>query len=131
MSRTILGSVVSNGLVDLGVCQRRVPAALHAAIQGVLKGFIFVSPYLASKVLNSRHSGNSDQSETIQLQTQYRETLCFLAEGKTAKEIEVHLHLTPKTIEYQKYHIILKLNIQTSARSSLMRSRTALLQSNS
>ena len=29
--------------------------------------------------------------------------------------IALHLHLTPKTIEYHKYQIILKLNVQTCA----------------
>ena len=97
------------------VLKHASPAALLAAIQDVLKGFIHVSPYLASKVISSRQLVDSDQSATIQLQPQHREILRLLAEGKTAKEIAVHLHLTAKTIEYHKYQIMLKLNVQTSA----------------
>lgn len=100
------------------VLKHSSPTALHAAIQEVLKGFFYMSPYLASKVPSSRHLGNSDQSEKTQLQTQHCEILGLLAEGKTAKEIAVHLHLISNTFEYHKYHIMLKLNIQTNARSS-------------
>ncbi len=59
--------------------------------------------------------GDSDQSATIQLQPRQREIFRLLAEGKTAKEIAAHLHLTPKTIEYHKYQIMRKLNVQTGA----------------
>jgi len=97
------------------VLKHASPAALLAAIQDVLKGFIHVSPYLASKVMSSRQLGDSDQSATIQLQPQHREILKLLTEGKTAKEIAVLLHLTAKTIEYHKYQIMQKLNVQTSA----------------
>ena len=97
------------------VLKQASPAALLAAIRDVLKGFTHVSPSLASRVLSSRHLGDSNQSTTIQLQPRQRELLRLLAEGKTAKEIAAHLHLTRKTIEYHKYQIMLKLNVQTSA----------------
>ena len=97
------------------VLKQASPAALLAAIQDVLKGFVYVSPYLARKLLSSRQLGDSDQSATIQLQPQHREILSLLADGKTAKEIALHLHLTAKTIEYHKYQIMLKLNVQSSA----------------
>ena len=108
-----------NTAMDAGVrgyiLKQASPAALLAAIRDVLKGFTHVSPSLASKVLRSRHSGDSNQSATIQLQPQHREILRLLAEGKTAKEIAAHLHLKRKTVEYHKYQIMLKLNVQTSA----------------
>ena len=97
------------------VLKQASPAALLAAIQDVLKGFTYVSPSLANKVLRSRQSGDSNQSATVQLPPQQREILRLLAEGKTAKEVAVQLHLAAKTIEYHKYQIMLKLNVQTSA----------------
>ena len=97
------------------VLKHASPAALITAIKEVLKGFIYVSPSLASKVLNSRYLNDSDHSATIQLQPQQREILSLLAEGKTSKEIAAHLHRTAKTIEYHKYQIMKKLKVQTSA----------------
>ena len=108
-----------NAAMDAGVrgyvLKQASPAALLGAIQEVLKGFKYVSPDLASKVLSSKRSGDAGQSATTQLQPQHREILRLLADGKTAKEIAAHLHLTAKTIEYHKYQIMLKLNVQTSA----------------
>ncbi len=34
--------------------------------------------------------------------------------AETVIEIAAHLHITPKTIEYHKYQIMLRLNLQTS-----------------
>ena len=95
--------------------QQAAPDVLLTAVREVLKGFIYVPPNLASKVLNSRKLDDSKQSTTIQLQPQHREILRLLAEGLTAKEIAVNLNLSAKTIEYHKYQIMLKLNVQSSA----------------
>ncbi len=97
------------------VLKQAAPAELLAAIRDVLKGSVYVSPSLASQVLYSRRKGDPNQPSTIRLQPRQREILRLLAEGKTAKEIAAHLHLTPKTIEYHKSRIMLKLNVQTSA----------------
>ena len=97
------------------VLKQAEPSELLAAIKEVLKGSVYVSPSLASKVLFSRRKGDSNQPPTIRLQPRQREILRLLAEGKTAKEIAANLHLTAKTIEYHKYQIMLKLNVQTSA----------------
>ncbi len=97
------------------VLKQAAPAELQAAIKEVLKGSVYVSPSLASRVLYSRRKGNSNQPPTIRLQPQQREILRLLAEGKTAKEIAAHLHLTRKTIEYHKSRIMVQLNVKTSA----------------
>ena len=97
------------------VLKQAEPRELLAAIKEVLKGSVYVSPSLASKVLSSRRMGGSNQPPASRLQPQQREILRLLAEGKTAKEIAVHLHLTAKTVEYHKSRIMLKLNVQTSA----------------
>ncbi|MCH6558690.1 MAG: response regulator transcription factor [Nitrospirae bacterium] len=97
------------------VLKQAAPSELLAAIKEVLKGSVYVSPSLASQVLYSRRKGDSNQPPTIRLQPRQREILRLLAEGKTAKEIAAHLHLTRKTIEYHKSRIMLQLNVQTSA----------------
>ncbi len=97
------------------VLKQAEPRELLAAIKQVLKGSVYVSPSLAGKVLSSRRMGGSNQPPTSRLQPRQREILRLLAEGKTAKEIAAHLHLTPKTIEYHKYQIMLKLHVKTSA----------------
>ncbi len=97
------------------VLKQAAPAELLAAIKEVLKGYVYVSPSLASRVLFARRKGDSNQPPTIRLQPQQREILRLLAEGKTAKEIAAHLHLTRKTIEYHKSRIMLQLNVNTSA----------------
>ncbi len=97
------------------VLKQAEPSELLAAIKEVLKGYVYVSPSLASRVLFARRNGDSNQPPTIRLQPQQREILRLLAEGKTAKEIAAHLHLTRKTIEYHKSRIMLQLNVNTSA----------------
>ena len=88
------------------VLKQAEPSELLAAIEEVLKGSIYVSPSLARQVLYSRRKGDASQSPTVRLQPQQREILRLLAEGKTAKEIAAHLHLTSKTIENHKYQIM-------------------------
>ena len=97
------------------ILKQAEPRELLVAIKEVLKGSVYVSPTLASKILSSRRMGDSNQPPTSRLQPRQREILRLLVEGKTAKEIAAHLHLTPKTIEYHKSRIMLKLNVQTSA----------------
>ena len=97
------------------VLKQAEPRELLAAIKEVLKGSVYVSPSLASKILSSRRMGGSNQPPTSRLQPQQREILRLLAEGKTAKEIAAHLHLTRKTIEYHKSRIMVQLNVKTSA----------------
>ncbi len=97
------------------VLKQAEPRELLAAIKEVLKGSVYLSPSLASQMLIARRTGDSNQPPTIRLQPRQRDILRLLAEGKTAKEIAAHLHLTRKTIEYHKSRIMLQLNVNTSA----------------
>ncbi len=97
------------------VLKQSEPQELLVAIKEVLKGFVYLAPALASQVLLARRYVDMDQPTASQLQPQEREILRLMSEGKTHKEIAVHLHLAKKTIEYHKYQIMRKLNVQTSA----------------
>jgi DNA-binding NarL/FixJ family response regulator len=90
---------------------------LLEAIQTVRKGEIYLSHRITGVVVDDyvkRLSGEY-QMEAPDLSPREREVLQLLAEGKSTKEIALHLHVSAKTVESNRRNIMDKLSIHSVA----------------
>ncbi len=71
---------------------------------------------IAAELMESYKSGTGFQEKIFgKLTSRQREVLQLLAEGKSAKEVAKILHISTRTVEFHKYHIMEELGIKTSA----------------
>ncbi|NOT23444.1 MAG: response regulator transcription factor [Nitrospiraceae bacterium] len=96
--------------------KRSAGSELRQAIQSVMEGQCYVTPLVAKGLVQSvitgeRPPGLKDQSLTAR----QREVLQLVAEGMTVKEIASALDLSPKTVEFHKSHIMMQLDLHTTA----------------
>src|SRR5262245_17971964 len=91
---------------------------LETALREVARGEIYLSPAVASHVtanlrrLRGQESRISELAPAeVPLRTSERELLQLIAEGYTAKEIAVRLHLSQKAVESRRARLMAHLNI--------------------
>ena len=98
------------------VLKHSAPDELLDAIREVLHGRTYVTPMIAGELMRSYRAGSSHRQNTLaKLTPRQREVLQLLAEGKSAKEIAKILHISARTVEFHKYHIMRELGIENSA----------------
>src|SRR5215207_9385804 len=86
------------------VLKHSAPAELVMAIEAAVKGQTFISPALASQVLQQARNEPHESKNTGQLLTpRQREILQLLGQGKSAKEIAAALAISSRTVEFHKY----------------------------
>lgn len=91
---------------------------LVAAIREVRRGGKYLSPRILSKLVEDisvRDPAERFKPRLSTLTPRERETLKFLAEGLSVKEIAVQLHLSTKTVEAHKFNLMRKLDIHNKA----------------
>lgn len=91
---------------------------LVSAIREIRRGGKYLSPRLVAKLVEDIHTRNPAERLTPRINTltpRERETLKFLAEGLSVKEIAVRLDLSTKTIEAHKFNLMRKLDIHNKA----------------
>ncbi len=91
---------------------------LAQAIEAVLSGATYLSPRVADLLVQHYVRGESDShpSSAFSLLTpREREVLQLLAEGKSTKEIALHLKVSPKTVETHRRQIMTKLGVNSVA----------------
>jgi len=88
-----------------------------AAIRRVLKGNIYVSEALGTRMLQQQVKGqtNIHQSLVKTLSDREMEVFQLIGQWKKTKEIAQELHLSVKTIEYYREQIKHKLNLKNSS----------------
>ena len=97
------------------VLKHSAPEELVLAIQAALKGETFVTSALASEVLQEiRHKATETRSGQL-VTSREREILQLLAEGRSAKEIAEALSISPRTVEFHKYHMMETHGLHSSA----------------
>ena len=107
----MLNAGVSGYILKTKACDDLVPA-----INAAMADEVYLSPKVAAIVAN--HLSNmpkSDQSANTVLTPREREVLQLIAEGKSTKVIALHLKVSVKTIESNRYRIMQKLNIDNVA----------------
>jgi len=98
------------------VLKHSAPDELLTAVREALKGRTYVTPIIAGELMKSYKDGDSSEKEVFgRLTPRQREVLQLLAEGKSAKEIGRILHISTRTAEFHKYHMMEELGIETSA----------------
>jgi DNA-binding NarL/FixJ family response regulator len=88
---------------------------LTIAIETVLENHMYLSPAIATGLLDVlRHPTNIGAS-CDPLTGRQREILQLFAEGRTTKEIAAVLSLSTRTVEWHKYRMMRTLRMETSA----------------
>ena len=87
------------------------------AVRTVYSGKVYLSPKIAGVVVQDHVTpGKSNPSPSLEaLSSREREVLQLLAECKTTKQVATMMHLSPKTIETHRSHIMAKLDIHSIA----------------
>ena len=91
------------------------PEELVRAIETVQGGEAFFSGPVAQIALNQYVSESDDDQPLAKLSEREREVLALIAEGKSNKEIAMHLGIGVRTIETHRERIMRKLDIHTVA----------------
>ena len=94
------------------VMKREAPDCLLVAIKRVLDGEIYVSEQMSSRLLNWFVRGARPEGSPLErLSDRELEVFRFLGQGSTTREIAEALHLSVKTVETHRAHIMDKLNL--------------------
>jgi DNA-binding NarL/FixJ family response regulator len=98
------------------VTKQEPPEVLVRAIRQVLRGELYLSPRMTSRLLNRVVVGASTQEDPVQgLSNREVEVYEMIGQGLTVQQIASRLHLSPKTIETHREKIKQKLNVKSSA----------------
>jgi len=90
---------------------------LTTALQTIMSGKIYLSPAITDIVVDSyvRQPAEVEKSAFSVLSQREREVLQLMAEGNTTKQIALHLHISPKTVEGHRLRLMSKLDIDNVA----------------
>jgi DNA-binding NarL/FixJ family response regulator len=98
------------------ISKQEPPEALIRAIRQVLRGELYLSPRMTSRLLNRVVAGSATQGDPVQgFSNRELEVYEMIGQGLTVQQIATRLHLSPKTIETHREKIKQKLNVANSA----------------
>jgi two-component system response regulator NreC len=98
--------------------KQAAPAELISAIQAVHRGEAFLSPSISKKVLDDyvQRAGAAAQWDSLErLTDREREVLQLIAEAYSTREIAEELHISIKTAETHRAHVMEKLGLRSTA----------------
>ena len=97
------------------ITKQEPPEALVRAIRQVLRGELYLSTRMTSRILH-RVTGSAPQPESPieSLSNRELEVYEMIGQGLTIQQIATRLHLSPKTIETHREKIKQKLNLKSS-----------------
>jgi DNA-binding NarL/FixJ family response regulator len=110
------------------VLKQAAAEELVGAIRDVLAGRTYITPLIASEVLQNLMNPSGGPGQ-IQLSNREREVLQLLAEGKIMKEIGAVLNVSTRTVEFHKNNIVAKTGLKTSAELARYAARIGLVPS--
>lgn len=100
------------------VVKKAALAELILAIRAVYRGECFLSPLIARQVIEGymqQAEGKAQEDRYDQLTEREREVLQLIAEGHLNREIAERLHISVKTVEAHRAHVMAKLDIHSTA----------------
>jgi len=97
------------------VLKHSAPAELVMAIHAALRGETFISPALASEVLQEVQHETVEKEAGELMTPRQREILELLAQGHSAKEVALMLTISARTVEFHKYQIMETRGLHSSA----------------
>jgi len=114
---TLVRQALRNGAKGY-LLKRAVSDELLLAVRAVGRGETFLSPEVAGPVVSALVAApprSSDLDPLDQLTSRERQVLQLIAEGHSNREIASHLHLSEKTVEKHRSHLMAKLKIHDTA----------------
>jgi DNA-binding NarL/FixJ family response regulator len=110
------------------VLKQSAAEELVAAIREALAGRTYITPRIASEVLqNLMSSPGGEAQDGLGLTGREREVLQLLAEGKILKEIAAILNISSRTVEFHKNNIVVKTGLHTNAELARYAARNGLV----
>jgi DNA-binding NarL/FixJ family response regulator len=98
------------------ISKQEPPDTLIRAIRQVLRGELYLSPRMTSRLLNRVVAGSPTHDDPVQgFSNRELEVYEMIGQGLTIQQIAARLHLSPKTIETHREKIKQKLNVTNSA----------------
>jgi DNA-binding NarL/FixJ family response regulator len=98
--------------------KQAAPTDLVQAIQAAHRGGIFLSPSISRKVIEEYVQQASTAAELDSYETltdREREVLQLIAEGSSTRQIAEQLHISVKTVETHRAHLMDKLELRSTA----------------
>jgi len=114
---TLVRQALRNGAKGY-LLKRAVADELLLAVRAVSRGDTFLSPEVAGPVVSPLVDAPlriADLGPLDQLTSREREVLQLIAEGHTNPAIAGHLHLSEKTVEKHRAHLMAKLHVHETA----------------
>lgn len=88
------------------------PSELQRAIETVMRGEVYLSPWVSRKVIDDYLKRLDDSDDPLQqLTPRQREILQLIAEGKSTKDIGFLLDISIKTVETHRAQIMERLGV--------------------
>jgi DNA-binding NarL/FixJ family response regulator len=101
------------------ISKQEPPERLIEALRQVLRGEIYLSPRMASRLLHRVTSGEPlDKTPVESLSDRELEVFQMIGQGQTTKQIAQTLNLSHKTVEAHREKIKAKLNLKNSSELS-------------
>ncbi len=98
------------------VVKHAAVSELVQAIQTVYCGGTFLSPFLSRRPIETyERRAETKEDKHGRLTDREREVLQLIAEGRTNREIAQLLHITVKTVEAHRAHVMDKLSLHSTA----------------
>jgi DNA-binding NarL/FixJ family response regulator len=114
---TLVRQALRNGAKGY-LLKRAISDELLLAVRAVSRGDTFLSPEVAGPVLSPLVDASlrvADREPLDHLTSREREVLQLIAEGHTNRAIASHLHLSEKTVEKHRGHLMAKLKTHDTA----------------
>jgi DNA-binding NarL/FixJ family response regulator len=98
------------------ITKESAPEELQVAVNKILKGRKYISPYCSEMLLSElRNEKSTGDSPHLSLSNREYHVACLIASGKSLKEIALELVLSDKTISTYRSRILTKMNLKTNA----------------
>ena len=98
------------------VTKQEPPETLVRAIRQILRGEVYLSPRMTSRLLHRVATGTAASDDPVQsFSNRELEVYEMIGQGLTIQQIAIRLHLSPKTVETHREKIKQKLNLKSSA----------------
>lgn len=105
--------------VDGCVLKRAAPEEIVIAIEEALDGQCWISPVLKSRIIRQVQGGDvtaeTEDEVVASLSTRQRIIIRMIAAGCYAKDIAEAVELSRKSVEYQKYKMMRRLGLRSTA----------------
>ncbi|HLF98213.1 MAG TPA: response regulator transcription factor [Methylococcaceae bacterium] len=112
------------------VLKENTEGELMLAVNAVLAGKTYLSPEISGKIVSSYLVGKKTAAPTSHWETlthRERQILKLIAEGYKNKEIAESLHMSVKTVETHRMHLMKKLDLHSAAALTAYASEKGLL----